>query len=331
MRQVLSVILVLIVVCAAYSPLFSQNVEHHWKEFTLKYQKHYATAQESTLRFAIFKANLAQIDSLNQNDPSASFGINKFSDLSSEEFAGTYLMPSFESKFSFEKYEPVQSKGEAVPDSFDWRSKGAVTPVKDQGQCGSCWAFSATEEIESQWLLKGNPAVFLAPQQIVDCDKKDAGCGGGDTPTAYEYVISAGGIEPESLYPYKAKDQKCAFNLTKAAVSISGWKYVVKAKNETEMLDALFTAGPLSICVDAETWQHYDKGIITKNCKAHLDHCVELVGFGKDNDLTSGEVIPFWNVRNSWGTDWGEDGYIRVQRDQKNLCGIASEVTVAII
>jgi len=302
------------------------NADTLWQEFILKYQKHY-TGNEAAERFSIFKANLAIMDTQNVEDSTAIFGINNLSDLSSAEFSSFYLLPKYYPKFAMDKYEPVQHLGD-LPINFDWRDEGVVTPVKDQGQCGSCWAFSVTEEIESQWMLKGgHNVVELAPQQIVDCDKIDGGCGGGDTPTAYEYVIKAGGMVAETNYPYKAKGEKCAFNSTSVVAKITGWKYVVKDENETEMQNALYSAGPLSICVDAESWQHYTKGILSGKCGQNLDHCVELVGYGFD----SSTYTSFWNIRNSWGASWGEGGYIRVERNKKNLCGVATEVTVAVL
>jgi len=324
-RAILFCLLLTITLASKDTPKLFPDADAHWKTFVHKHQKKYS-GDEAATRFSIFRANLELIDSMNQEDPTATFGITKFTDLTSVEFSNTHLMPNYKPAFSESKYEVVASVNGDLPTSFDWRDKNAVTPVKDQGQCGSCWAFSATEEIESQWILKGHAAVDLAPQQIVDCDKSDGGCSGGDTPTAYEYVIKAGGIEYEADYPYKAKDEKCNFKSSAVAVNITSWKYVVKKKNETEMQSALYNAGPLSICVDAEPWQHYTNGILSKNCGQKLDHCVELVGYGVDDDATL-----FWNIRNSWGTSWGESGYIRVERDHKNLCGVANEVTVAVI
>jgi len=213
----------------------------------------------------------------------------------------------------------------AIPASFDWISKGAVTPVKNQGQCGSCWAFSTTEEIESQWFLASHPLPVLAPQQIVDCDTTDQGCNGGDPPTAYAYVHSAGGLESEASYPYTAEDGTCQSQKSKFVASVSGWKYACKGNNETEMQANLVQYGPLSVCVDASSWQNYNGGVITSNCGNSLDHCVMVTGYAS----TSGGVA-FWEVRNSWGADWGESGYLRVERNQ-NLCGISDEVTIAII
>jgi cathepsin F len=296
--------------------------------FVTKYNKVYATEEERAHRFNVFTKNLALIQERNAQDPSAQHGVNQFTDMTQEEFAGQYLMPRtvFAERRARMAQAPVvdlTSFGAPLPTTFDWRNNGSVlTPVKNQEQCGSCWAFSTTENIESVWALAGNKLVSLAPQQIVDCDTTDDGCNGGDTTTAYEYVIKAGGLEPETDYPYTAKDGKCKANSADFAAHITGYVWATKTKNETEMQVATLNVSPLSICVDAITWQTYTSGIITKNCGTALDHCVQISGWG----VASG--VEYWSIRNSWGESWGEEGYIRVERN-KNLCGVAMEPTSA--
>jgi len=248
-------------------------------------------------------------------------------DLTPEEFSSQVLMPKGLIKPKYQQFSDLPQVGD-LPSSFDWGAKGAVTPVKDQGQCGSCWAFSATEAIESQWFLAGNTLPILAPQQIVDCDKRDGGCNGGDTPTAYEYVISAGGQDTEASYPYKAKDEKCAFKPGSIGAKLKSWTYITKTKNETEMAAKLVPTGPLSICVDASTWQYYNGGVVQSKCANSLDHCVMITGFR--DQTVNGKAVPIWTVRNSWGADWGEQGFIWIERG-KNLCGVADEVTIPLV
>jgi len=267
---------------------------------------------------------------LNQGEPFRPHGINEFADLTAEEFRAKYLMDK--AKFAAGRVERLANGGDldltnaptTLPSSFDWRNNGSVvTPVKNQGQCGSCWAFSTTENIESVWAIAGNGLDQLAPQQIVDCDHTDAGCNGGNPPTAYDYVISAGGLELESNYPYTARDGICKAQRSLEVAKIKGYSWATRTLNEDAIQQALYSVAPLSICVDAETWQTYTSGIITKNCGNSLDHCVQLTGWGVD------QGVNYWSVRNSWGTSWGEEGYIRVVMG-KDMCGIAQEATTSI-
>jgi len=205
--------------------------------------------------------------------------------------------------------------------------KGAVTAVKDQQQCGSCWAFSVTEAVESSWILGKNvsaSSINLSPQQIVDCDDSDAGCDGGNPPTAYDYIINAGGLEPVSKYPYTAQDGTCNFRKSDVVASISNWQYANSLYSETDVQTSLLNWGPLSICVDATNWQDYQSGVMTWEQCAWvnlLDHCVQLVGY---NAVDSNN--PYWIVRNSWNTDWGVGGFIYLQM-WEDTCGMAHEAT----
>jgi len=210
------------------------------------------------------------------------------------------------------------------PSSYSWVSKGMTTPVYNQGQCGSCWAFSTTESIESMNAIKGNGLKSLSMQQIVDCDKTDHGCDGGNPPTAYEYVIGAGGLDTYASYPYTGQDGSCKFSKANIGEKISSWGYVTTTKNEDQMLAFTYTKGPPSVCVDASTWDSYRGGVYTRSdCGTALDHCVQIVGW----DVVSG--VDAWYVRNSWGTDWGYSGYLYVAMGQ-DACGIAQECTSAV-
>jgi len=279
------------------------------------------------MRYAVFVNNLQIAKKLNATS-SANFGVTKFMDMTPTEFANTVLMKK--TSFPAKKTGPLSPKTSvALPTSFDWRNQGnVVTPVYNQGQCGSCWAFSTTESIESVWALSGKTLTQLSMQQIVDCDTSDDGCNGGNPPTAYQYVISAGGIETLYQYPYTAQDGTCAFNSADISATISSWTYVTQSSDETQMQNYLVATAPLSVCVDASTWQYYTGGIISTNsgCGNSLDHCVMITGYA--NDPTSG--MNFWWVRNSWGTDWGENGYLQVELGY-DVCGIADEVTSAIV
>jgi len=304
----------------------ADDVEVLFSAWKAQYNKVYA-AEEEPIRLQNFKASLDRAASRNAAGSTATFGATKFSDLSQEEFKAIYLGYSRRPDRRTD-VEVLQSDIEA-PQTFDWRQKGGVTPVKNQEQCGSCWAFSVTENVESMYCLSKqmdcSTLAPLAPQQIVDCDSSDSGCEGGDPPTAYQYIESAGGLEDESNYPYTGEDGNCNFNQADVAVSISSWKYGTTNSDETTMMNNLVAIGPLSICVYAEPWQEYTGGVLmASDCQGQIDHCVQLVGY----DMT--QSTPFWSVRNSWGTDWGESGYIRLQYGQ-DTCNCADEVTTAVI
>lgn len=328
----------------------SSNVEaaFQFQSFISTYNRQY-TAEEYETRFGIFQTNLNKIAELNaqrQSTDEATFAINKFADLSAEEFSSQYLNYRPNERRSkaqgmFNRSSVVREANWGAATRVDWRDSGAVTAVKDQGQCGSCWAFSATEEIESMWFMAGNRLDELAPQQVVSCDKTDGGCNGGDTPTAYDYVVDAGGVMLESDYPYTSgrtgRDGTCYFDQTKVQATIKGFSWAVpecpwtspKCNNQDEAgLATALTASPISICVNAEPWQFYSGGVMTNSqCRGYyrdLDHCVQLVGYDQ------GASTPYWMVRNSWGTDWAYDGYIHLAM-MENACGVADEATVATI
>jgi len=296
-------------------------------EFMQKYQKNYETT-EFFKKYDNFKATLTRVQEKNSKNSGVVYGITKFADLSPEEFRNQVLMKK--DAIKHHDKEVLRTEVKALPQAFDWRPLGAVTPVKNQGQCGSCWAFSTVENVESMWIRAGkatNTTLDLSPQQVVDCDQTDLGCNGGDPPTAYDYIIQAGGLESDKDYPYHAEDQNCQFQKSKVVAKISDWKYATTGDDENTLQNNLVNVGPLSICVDAANWQDYTSGVMTAwECAwvVQLDHCVELIGY----DQTSS--TPFWIVRNSWDTDWGENGYIRLTMFE-NTCGLAEEATTAVV
>jgi len=325
--------LVFALVWAHPHELTEDDLYGQFQTWAYRYGKTYTTNGEALLRFQNFKNSLARVNTNNAYTKSrgsgATFGLNKFSDLSPDEFAERVLMKPFTPVSAEIKEKNILTPRIGGPTTFDWRDHGAVTAVKDQGQCGSCWAFSVTENVESVWILsKGLTNTTLpplAPQQIVDCDTSDAGCDGGNPPTAYDYIISAGGLDGEKDYPYTAQDGTCSFKASAVVAKISNFKYATSGDEDT-MKDNLVSWAPLSICVDARYWQDYAGGIMAEwQCDwvVELDHCVQAVGY----DLTAG--TPFWIVRNSWGTDWGEAGYIRLQYGS-NTCGLTDESTSAV-
>jgi len=301
--------------------------EHQFKSWMKTYNKVYSTDAEYLAKLTIFKENLKRYAKLNEKDDTVTHGPTKFSDMTHEEFVAKYLIKNYTSPLMRGEKVNVAPKLNAIPlpSNYSWVAKGATTPVYNQGQCGSCWAFSTTESIESMNFLAGNSLIQLSMQQIVDCDTTDSGCDGGDPPTAYQYVISAGGLESLADYPYTAQDGTCQFNSGEIARSISSWQYVTTDQDEQQMQQFTYTTGPPSVLVDASTWDSYQGGVYTSsNCGTQLDHAVQIVGWANFQGQNA------WIVRNSWGTGWGYSGYLYVAIGQ-NACGIAQECTSAIV
>merc|ERR1711990_489370 len=304
-----------------FGAVFSLSTEDQFKDWMVKYEKTYTSDADYLHALKNFEATLRRVDTLN-SDPqdTAVYGLGPFSDLSPLEFRNAYLMKDYTPAEPVD--EIVTTKFGAAPQTFDWRSKsGIVSPVKNQGQCGSCWAFSTVEAVESAWAMANHSMTILSPQQIVDCDTRDNGCGGGNPPTAYDYIMQAGGLETNADYPYTARNGECKADKSKEVVDITGFKYSTRSRNEHEMIDSSYAVGPLSVCVSTGGWQDYQSGIMTKlRCGFMVDHCVGITGW----DLSASK--PYWVVRNSWGTSWGNDGYIYVEFGH-DVCEIAGEAT----
>jgi C1A family cysteine protease len=281
--------------------------------FKMKFGGKYAGDQLS-YRMQVFKQNKAKYEAHNKDSSKTeTLGVTKFSDLTQAEFAAKYLTLKVHSA-----PKNIKTNLKATPDCYkvdtiNWVEDGMVTPVRDQGDCGSCWAFSALAAVESALLLN-DQLTDLSEQELVDCGGNDygnAGCNGGLMNNALAYVLD-NGISTEEEYPYKAVDQTC--KKTTGAYKISDYK---EGKGCAALAEAI-TIGPVSVAVDASNWSGYIRGVFS-DCGNELNHGVLLVGANSDE----------WLVKNSWGTDWGENGYIRVAAD--NTCGICDETVYAII
>ncbi|RWS28459.1 cathepsin L-like protein [Leptotrombidium deliense] len=312
----------------------SQNFETSFNRFIAKYKKQYNESEYNT-RFEIFKDNLKKIDLLNKEEQgTAIYGVTKFADLTEHEFKKwhTGLRADLYRNEIHPRPNDTNFMNTQLPQSFDWRSLGAVTDVKDQGFCGSCWAFSTSGNIEGQYAIVNKKLISLSEQELVDCDKYDFGCSGGLMTNAYKTIIEMGGLETESEYPYDGKNEKCHFNTTAKRVNIDS--YVVLPENETQLAQWLTKHGPISIGINAVAMQFYFGGISHPKkwfCDpSSMNHGVLIVGFGVGKTRILRKTLPFWIVKNSWGKHWGEKGYYRVYRGD-GTCGLNKMATSAWI
>jgi len=283
--------------------------------FKKTHAKAYATPAEEAARKAVFKMNMLKAAALQGKSPSATFGMNKFSDMTEEEFkpyhSGLVHAP-------VEKSIPALFDVPASPKSVDWRESGAVSAVKDQGQCGSCWTFSTTGVTESANFLHGDGKLTsLSEQELVSCEKDCYGCSGGLPSLAYQFLLSEhnGQIVTDEAYPYTSGGGvtgTCEFKDSMAVgATIAGVASI--ASDEDQMAAWMAENGPISIAVNAMPWQTYTSGVMTASqCAASQpDHAVLAVGVTAD----------YWIVKNSWATVWGEQGYIRLAYGT-NTCNI---------
>ncbi|XP_047318999.1 zingipain-2-like [Impatiens glandulifera] len=300
-----------------------------YKKWMVENGKVYNGIDEFEKRFEIFKDNLVFIDAHNSENRTYKVGLNVFSDLTDEEYRSYYLgmkydadLQSVQSELDNQRY--AVSSGEILPESVDWRTKGAVSPIKNQGKCGSCWAFSAIAAVESINKIVTGQLIDLSEQELIDCDRASLGCLAGYILTAFQFIVRNGGIDTEKDYPYREAKGTCnATKMKSKVVSIDGWERV--PPYDENSLKKAVAQQPISVGIEAygKEFKNYVSGIFTGYCRTSLDHALVVVGYGSEKGLD------YWIVKNSWGTNWGEKGYMRIERNNvpsgkgKGKCGIA--------
>lgn len=310
-----------------------EEVMSMYESWMVNHGKSYNALGEKEKRFEIFKDNLRYIEEQNaMPNRTYKLGLNRFADLSNEEYRRTYMGTRTDAKRRFSKVKSdryAPKVGDSLPDSIDWREKGAVAPIKDQGGCGSCWAFSTIASVEGINQIVTGDLISLSEQELVDCDTSyDEGCNGGLMDYAFQFIIKNGGIDSEEDYPYTGRDGRCdQYRKNAKVVSIDSYEDV-PASNENALQKAVANQ-PISVAIEGggRDFQLYESGIFTGRCGVDLDHGVNVVGYGSENG------VDYWIVRNSWGASWGEKGYVRMQRNIKSktgLCGIAVEPSYPI-
>jgi cathepsin L len=283
------------------------------------------TGEEYQFRLGLYLANARYVQEHNAANGDFTLGLNALAVYTPAEYKT--LLGAVQAPIEGPYSTPYVPSNRAAPDSYDWRSQGAVNAIRDQAQCGSCWAFSAIAAQESQYYIVAKSLQQLSEQNLVDCVTSCSGCNGGWPSSAYTYVVQrqSGKISTRASYAYTARDGTCRYSASSATSLVTGYSSITKG-SESALLDAAYNNGPVSVAIDASknSFQLYKSGVYNEpSCStSSLDHAVVVVGWG-----TSGSS-PYWIVRNSWGTSWGIQGYIWMSRNKNNQCGIATTAVV---
>ncbi|XP_013413907.1 cathepsin L1 [Lingula anatina] len=328
MQHLLILSLVVLGVCGS---LPNQLLDSEWEQYKRHYGKNYF-AEESRYRRLVWERNLAYIAKHNREFDmgihSYTLGQNEYADMTSEEFVAR--MNGYRMRNVTRGNLHIPKRGVQVPDSIDWRTQGYVTEVKNQGSCGSCWAFSTTGSLEGQHFKKTGKLVSLSEQNLVDCSRAEGnqGCQGGLMDNAFNYIKKNNGIDTEESYPYKGTNGQCHFQASSVGATLTSYTDIKKG-SEDDLLNAVGTVGPVSVAIDAShlSFQLYRSGVYDPFfCSStRLDHGVLAVGYGSDNGRK------YWLVKNSWGKTWGQKGYIWMARDARNKCGIATSASYPVV
>jgi len=304
--------------------------DEDWQLWKASHNRAYKDIYEEKVRYTIWQDNVRRITNFNKKSKSLFLRMNHFGDMTTTEFKSKmngYLMGTNEKKGSA-FMTPSYAQ---IPSSVDWRKHdGYVSEVKNQGQCGSCWAFSTTGSLEGQHFRKTGKKVDLSEQNLVDCSGAygNHGCQGGLMDNAFQYIKANGGIDTEQSYPYQAQKGQCRFKKSNVGADDTGFVDIEEG-NEDALKNATATVGPISVAIDAShfSFQFYHTGVYNEpECSPQqLDHGVLVVGYGSMNGND------YWIVKNSWGPSWGLQGYIMMSRNKQNQCGIASKASYPLV
>jgi len=320
-------VLAVLVLAVSCTLAIDVNLNQYWNTWKQVNNKQYSDVEEQVRRVT-WESNLKTVQDHNLKADMGVYtfwlGMNKFADMSSTEFVKVMngynaSIPRKPASRTF-TFNPSLTD---LPDTVDWRTQGYVTAVKDQGQCGSCWAFSSTGSLEGQHFKATKSLVSLSEQNLVDCStaQGNMGCNGGLMDQAFEYIKVNNGIDTEPSYPYEAADGTCRFKAANVGATDTGYTDIT-SKDESALQQAVATVGPISVAIDAShaSFQLYKHGIYNEVfcSQTRLDHGVLAVGYGADGGKD------YWLVKNSWGEGWGNKGYIQMTRNKRNQCGIAT-------
>ena len=327
-------ILVLVFALVACDMDIDAVMFQQFQKFIKKYHKKYNSINEFLARYEVFRRNV--METFQEENISYRTGITKFSDMTYQEFAKIYLNLNYDAMAIANFHPHIVKLTNAAPEAWDWRDKGYVAHVKDQGSCGSCWAFSTMANLEGQYYKNKGKMVTFSEQMLVDCDTYDSGCNGGLMENTFDW-LKENGIMTDADYPYVGYKQSCQKDPSKYIdMKVTGYKKLGSSTStwspvdEDEIKEFLYETGPLAIALNANPLQTYTGGILDKTSSqcpvSGINHAVTMVGYGHDDASDK----DYWIVKNSWGQSWGEKGYFRIKRGS-GTCGVNCYITTGLV